>query len=223
MGHLKPSDYRIRKLIGILGISFPIALPLLASSNIISSISHYYYLTASSLYFIIVLSSLALFLISYKGYSKDGDELINDDWLTNLAGVMALLVVLIPTSCDESGSVTIERICTNENYPLFGHNDPITNNYHFIAAGVFIFLMGWMSFFKFSRGETKGSFRFILFKTCGILVWSAILCLAIYFYFDGNIENLVFWMEALAIMSFGISWLIKGEAMEDILGLFKNP
>jgi hypothetical protein len=102
MGHLRQSDYRVRKLIGILGVSLPVSVPLLANYDIISSISHYYYLTAPSLYLIIVLSSLALFLISYKGYSKDTDELINDDWLTNLAGVAALLVVLIPTACDES-------------------------------------------------------------------------------------------------------------------------
>ncbi|MEH6746202.1 MAG: hypothetical protein V7670_05140 [Maribacter arcticus] len=62
-----------------------------------------------------------------------------------------------------------------------------------------------------------------MFKTCGILVWSAILSLAIYFYFDWNIDNFVFWMETLAIMSFGISWLVKGEAMEDIMGLFRKP
>ena len=223
MGHLRQSDYRIRKLIGILGVSLPIALPLLANYSIISSISHYYYLTAPSLYLIIVLSSLALFLISYKGYSKDVDEFINDDWLTNLAGVAALLVVLIPAACDESGSSIIEKICTSANLPLFGHSDPSTDIYHFIAAGVFIFLMGWMSFFKFSRGEEKGSSRYILFKTCGILVWSAILSLAIYFYFEGNIENFVYWMETLAIMSFGISWLVKGEAMEDIMELFRKP
>ena len=80
-----------------------------------------------------------------------------------------------------------------------------------------------LTFFKFSRGETKGSSRNILFKTCGILVWSAILALAIYFLFDWNIENFVFWLEPLAVVSFGISWSIKGEAMEDIMGLFRKP
>jgi len=222
MGHLRQSDYRIRKLIGILGVSLPIALPLLANYSIISSVSHYYYLTAPSLYLIIVLSSLALFLISYKGYSKDRDELINDNWLANLAGVAALLVVIIPTACDESGSSIIDRICTSGALPLFGHNDPLTNKYHFIAAGVFIFLMGWMSFFKFSRGENKVSTRYILFKTCGIIIWSVIVLLGLYFLLELKIKNFVFWMEALAVISFGLSWLVKGEAMEDIMGLFRK-
>lgn len=222
MGHLRQSDYRIRKLIGVLGVSLPIALPLLADSTIISSISHYYYLTAPSLYLIIVLSSLGLFLISYKGYSKDHDEFINDDWLTNLAGFAALLVVLIPTACEKSGSLVIERICTSGNLPLFGHHDPRTDTYHFIAAGVYIFLMGWMSFFKFTRGEEKGSFRYLLFKSCGILVWSAILFLTIYFLTDAEIPNFVFYMETMAVVPFGLSWLVKGEAMASMTKLFQN-
>lgn len=222
MGHLRQSDYRIRKLIGVLGVSLPIALPLLADSTIISSISHYYYLTAPSLYLIIVLSSLGLFLISYKGYSKDHDEFINDDWLTNLAGFAALLVVLIPTACEKSGSSVIERICASGNLPLFGHHDPQTDTYHFIAAGVFIFLMGWMSFFKFTRGEEKGNSRYLLFKSCGILVWSAILFLTIYFLTDVEIPNFVFYMETLAVVPFGLSWLVKGEAMVSMTKLFKK-
>lgn len=222
MGHLRQSDYRIRKLIGVLGVSLPIALPLLADRTIISSISHYYYLSAPSLYLIIVLSSLGLFLISYKGYTKDHDELINDDWLTNLAGIAALFVVLIPTACEKSGSFVIERICDSGNLPLFGHHDPQTDTYHFIAAGVFIFLMGWMSYFKFTRGEEKGSSRSLLFKACGILVWSAILSLSIYFLSDTDLPNFVFYMETLAVVPFGLSWLVKGEAMAGMTMLFKK-
>jgi uncharacterized membrane protein len=163
---------------------------------------------------------LGLFLISYKGFSKDQDEFINDNWLTNLAGIAALFVVWVPTACDNSGSSTIDKICDNGNFPLFGHLDPPTDTYHFVFAGIFVFLMGWMSFFKFSRGEEKGSSRYVLFKTCGTLVWSAILLLAIYFLLGVRIKNFVFWMETLAVMSFGLSWLIKGEAMSAIKELF---
>lgn len=64
MAEIKHADYRIRKLIGILGLSLPIVLPMLFKWDVISSMSHYYYVTASSLFLIIVLSSLGLFLIS---------------------------------------------------------------------------------------------------------------------------------------------------------------
>lgn len=63
---LQHSDYRIRKLIGTLGISLPIILPIV-KHEFLASISHYYYSTLSSLIFIITLSAFGLFLISYKG------------------------------------------------------------------------------------------------------------------------------------------------------------
>nr|WP_299385479.1 hypothetical protein [Allomuricauda sp.] len=222
---MRHSDFRIQKLIGILGISLPIMLPILGGFDIISSMSHYYYLTNPSLYFIITLSSLALFLVSYKGYSRKESleqfgrkEPINDDWLTNLAGLAALLVVLIPTACNESGSDVIRKICNGScNLPLLGHNDKFTDSVHFISAAVFVFLMGYMSIFKFTRDEPKKSKR-KLYRFLGGTVWFAILVLAIYFlavrYFNAEkINNIVFWMEALAVVPFGISWIIKGEAM----------
>ena len=67
---LQHADYRIRLLIGALGLLLPFLLPL-AKGDFLASISHYYYDTLSSLIFIIVLSSFGLFLISYKGYKID--------------------------------------------------------------------------------------------------------------------------------------------------------
>jgi hypothetical protein len=96
---LQPSDYRIRKFIGLLGLSLPIILPI-SKGEFLASISHYYYSTLSSLLFIIILSAFGLFLISYKGYVKDiNSEEISDDFLTNIAGFAALLLVFIPTLC----------------------------------------------------------------------------------------------------------------------------
>jgi len=216
MSNLKHSDFRIRKLIGILGISIPIVLPFLSNWEVLSSISHYYYLTAPSLYFIIVMSSLGLFLISYKGYIRDKGptrEYISDDWLTNIAGISVLVLVLVPTACDESGSGTIDDIC-KKFMPLFGHVDKTKDNIHLIAAGLFVLLMGWMSFFKFSINQDKKGWRYKLYKTNGVIIWIAVLSLIIYFVIGFKIDNFVFWMEVIVLVPFGISWLVKGETME---------
>ena len=219
MAFLRPSDYRIKKLIGLLGLALPFMLWALNDGQLLSSISHYYYLTKPSLFLIIVLSSLALFLISYKGYTKEEGEFINDNWITNLAGFAALIVVVFPTACEGSGSSLIDQICCiGENnctprFPLLGHLDEQTNTIHFIAAAVFVFLMGYMSFFKFPRGEIKGSWKYMLYKTVGIVIWAAIILLGLYFIFDLEFEYFVFWMETLAVISFGISWLVKGETI----------
>ena len=67
---LQHSDYRIRKLIGTLGLLLPFMV-YFAKGEFLASISHYYYNTLSSLIFIIVLSAFGLFLLSYKGYKID--------------------------------------------------------------------------------------------------------------------------------------------------------
>lgn len=218
MAEIKHADYRIRKLIGILGLSLPIVLPMLFKWDVISSMSHYYYVTASSLFLIIVLSSLGLFLISYKGYDKnttEEKEIINDDWLTNIAGLAALLIVLIPTACDGSGSTTIDAIC-EDHLPLFGHLDNTTDTIHLIVSGIFVVLMGWMSFFKFTLGQDKKGWEYKLYRICGLITWLAVVLLVIYFNLNIQIQNFVFWMEVLALVPFGISWLIKGKSIEAI-------
>ncbi|MFK7813670.1 MAG: hypothetical protein AB8B59_14345, partial [Maribacter sp.] len=89
---IQKSDYRIRKLIGTLGLALPILL-LLTGGMLLSSISHYYYQPLSSIIFIIILSTFGLFLLSYKGYKIDAEtEKISDDLLTNIGGISALIV-----------------------------------------------------------------------------------------------------------------------------------
>lgn len=223
---LQQSDYRVRKLIGGLGLSLPILLPL-SEMELLSSMSHYYYYSLSSILFIIVLSSFGLFLISYKGYQKDSsNEKISDDFLTNIGGFAILIVVLIPTQCANSESVTIDALCASENYPLLGHMNKTLNIIHLISAGIFIFTMGWMSKYKFTRGQNQANNK--IYRLCGNIVWGAIALLIVLVIIDFFQENFqitkydVFILETVALVPFGISWLIKGEAMEDIKGLFSK-
>lgn len=223
---LQQSDYRVRKLIGGLGLSLPILLPL-SEMELLSSMSHYYYYSLSSILFIVVLSSFGLFLISYKGYQKDSsNEKISDDFLTNIGGFAILIVVLIPTQCANSESVTIDALCASENYPLLGHMNKTLNIIHLISAGIFIFTMGWMSKYKFTRGQNQANNK--IYRLCGNIVWGAIALLIVLVIIDFFQENFqitkydVFILETVALVPFGISWLIKGEAMEDIKGLFSK-
>ena len=221
---LQHSDYRIRKLIGGLGLSLPVMLPL-SEWELLSSMSHYYYYSLSSLLFIIVLSTFGLFLISYKGYLRDKTtEKISDDLLTNVGGAAVLVVVLIPTWCLGSESLAIDHLCATENYPLLGHANSTLNAIHLVSAGIFIFTMGWMSKYKFTRGLNQTNNK--IYRLCGNMVWIAIallIVLVIIDFFDEGFHITtydVFILETVALIPFGISWLIKGEAMEDIKDLF---
>jgi len=95
---------RIRRAIGYLGISLPF---LLVGFSLISffqtkiqpSISHYYYTNLREI-FTGTLCAVGLFLIRYKGH---GNASIwkNDNLLTNIAGIMAIGVALVPTNPED--------------------------------------------------------------------------------------------------------------------------
>ena len=221
------SDYRIRKLIGVLGLVLPVILPL-SGKEFLGSMSHYYYHTFSSLLFIIILSTFGLFLISYKGYKIDPNtEKISDDILTNIGGLAALVVVFVPTYCLESQSDIIDQLCQSCDLPLFGHKNKIANTIHLVSAGIFIFTMGWMSKYKFTRNKEKVT-KNKIYTLCGNIVWGALgalIVLSIITSFDKDFKITkydVFILETIAVIPFSISWLIKGRTVEAIKAMIKT-
>jgi len=224
------SYYRIRKLIGLLGIILP-ALVAIVYGGFLSSISHYYY-TKSSVIFISILSALGLFLISYKGYKRDKEtERLSDNFITHIGGVAVLLVVIFPTYCSETGSSEIYNICLSEAYPLFGHRSAVVNVIHLVSAGTFFITMGWMSIYRFTKRDLQKGLtkekqnKNKIYRFCGYTIWISMGILLVEFslkiiYPDFNITNYdVFILETISIIAFGISWLIKGEAIKDIIDL----
>ena len=219
---LQNSDYRIRKLVGVLGLCLPFIL-ILVKGELLASISHYYYSTLSSLFFIIILSAFGLFLISYKGYKKDtSSETISDDFITNIGGFAVLIVVFIPTRCMDSTSMAINLICKSENYPLFGHNNMIKSGIHLGAAAVFILSMGWMSRYKFTRSENDVNNK--LYRICGNIVFISVGMIVLLIILEKLgidtksifSEYYVFIFETTAVIPFGISWLVKGKVIDDM-------
>jgi hypothetical protein len=171
-------------------------------------------------------SSFGLFLLSYKGYKIDPTtEKVSDDFITNIGGLAALILVFIPTRCADSGNVVIDAICNTGDYPLFGHNSMIKGTIHLVSAGIFILSMGWMSKYKFTRSKNdvhKKIYRIcgnIVFISVGLMIVLIILeKLDISFWLD---KYYVFILETTAIIPFGISWLIKGDVIENMKA-FKN-
>jgi len=216
------SYYRIRKIIGLLGLLLPI-LVFAFHGELLSSISHYYY-SKSAVFFIAILFAFGLFLISYKGYEKDNDtEILSDNLITNIGGIAALLIVLLPTTCIGSNSAEITNMCQSQNYPLFGHDNAIIRIIHLLSAGVFLFIMGYMSIFRFTKGKLtdEKKIKNIIYQICGIAVWISIGILAV----ESILQNFhfteydVFIFETVSVVAFGIAWLVKGEAIKDLIDL----
>lgn len=211
----------LRVLVGVLGVSLPLLLFFALWIDVgldspLYSISHYYFTRASSIFEIIV-SLLAFFLLIYKGKGPV------DFYVSSIAGLFALCLLVFPTSnisdttCHDNAniaSVTILKI------------SKLRTTFHYVSAAIFLSCLSYMSIFLFTksdkpniqaRGRNKRR-RNRIFRTCGVIMVIAIL--VILGNFLGLISDdlfckyhLTFWMETLAVESFGVSWLVKAEVI----------
>lgn len=212
----------LRKLIGILGMALPLILIVITFlffdlDRPIESISHYYYTRAGSI-FTVILSVIAIFLIVYSGNKPI------DFYISTSAGIFALFVVFFPTGnlsdgcCDTLKAYSVTFI---EGSASAGFREI----FHLVSAALFLLLLAYMSFFLFTKSDkptgrrgSKKRIRNRIYRVCaGLIVLSLVIILLGFTgvidkeFYDGN--QLTFWMETVAVESFGLAWLIKGEAM----------
>lgn len=194
------SYFTLRKLIGILGIALPALMVLfnyisLKSLKIEFSISDYYDNGSAGYVFVGVLFVLGFFLLSYKGYEKI------DDRTADIGCIAALGVALFPT--------------TSKNYTV--------HVMHFVFAillfSIFIFFSLYL--FRKTSGVKKVSKQKVLrnrvYVTCGIIMIVCIIGIALaslgLMGAAAAEYKIVFWLEAIALSSFGFSWIVKGELL----------
>jgi hypothetical protein len=225
-------DFRtIRLLIGIIALSFPWVVSILAS-RITPSISWSYHTDAHDI-FVGFLFVIGAFLISYKGHkpilqtdevgkfwnwlSKFWTDAINfriwekkheEDIVSCIGGIAAGVTAVFPTS-----------FCIGEECPP----DP-KSTIHYIGAAIlfsttiYFCLVAFKSRAKAKRqaegliekgGNDPKNLRIRIYSFCGwgiaaIMVGSVIL-VRIGF---NAINNITFWSETVALELFGIGWLI---------------
>ena len=211
----------LRRLVGILGIALPI---ILLFGNMINtqtlhpqkSISHNYH-TIFGDFFVGTLCAICLFLFVYKGRKRI------DGILCNVAGILGSLVALISCEYDEHSTGAIKRgIGQFEDQGLV----------HNIIAGVFLLTLAYISIVIFTRfddkevypANTKKPKRNKLYRVCGwVIVVCVIACAVVMFIANRESEHPsppwiytktpVFYLEAIALWAFGLSWLVKGETL----------
>ena len=206
---------RIRRTIGYLGISLPILLVGLSYISFFrtplqTSISDYYFTNLREI-FTGTLAAVGLFMINYKG-SGNPSIWKNDNLLTNIAGIMAIGVALIPVNPDDF-AIKI--------YTLIPYPEKWLGWLHYSFAALLFLIMALLSINVFTIGqknETRDPKSILnennIYRFCGysILVFIVMVpvseTLKLFSY-----STLVF--EALALFSFGIAWLIKGRALGD--------
>lgn len=196
----------LRKAIGLLGISFPFVLSLGAifffRTDIQSSVSSYYH-TGMRDVFVGTLFAIGFFLLSYKGYKR------TDDVAGDLGCVFAVGVALFPTTPDS---------------PVSG-DARFIGYIHLAFAMLFFIILIYFSLFLFTKTDPSRTAsrrklqRNKVYKVCGYTMSLCILLIAIYSFLPNEVASPikvfdpVFWLEAIAVVVFGISWLIKGETI----------
>jgi hypothetical protein len=194
----------LRKAVGIIGLSLPFVLTIgnmfLAGPGIESSISGYYY-TGMRDVLVGSLCAIGVFLMSYRGYER------KDEIAGNVAAVCAIGVALFPT-LPAAGATS---------------GDAIISKLHAFFAACFFLTLAFFALVLFRKTDPtkvptpRKKHRNMVYSVCGYTILACIALITVFeLLLSGSpLSRLdpVFWLEATAVVAFGISWLTKGEAI----------
>ncbi|MCU1648935.1 MAG: hypothetical protein JWQ60_84 [Pseudonocardia sp.] len=191
----------LRKAVGYFGLLLPIVVFVvgiaLPPHEFLGSISAYYYVPFAGNIFVGALWTIGVFLWFYN-YRQP------DNILTSAAGTFAIGVATFPTA--------------KQGMPrsLFS-----TATIHLVCAALFFSILAILSLFYFTRGTTAGrprkKSRNRVYVACGLVIVVALIVAGLGPLVLGsdlyNQRHVLFYCETAASWAFGISWLVKGQAL----------
>ena len=194
----------LRKAVGIIGFALPFVLAfgkmLLQGPGIQDSISGYYYTDLRNV-LVGSLCAIGVFLMSCRGYDR------KDEIAGRLACVFAIGVALFPTT------------------PYIGatSRDRLIGTLHLSFAALLFLTLAYFSLALFTKtapdkNPTRRKLqRNTVYRVCGFTILACILLMVVVALppVKTLVERLtpVFWLESVAIVAFGVSWLTKGETI----------
>lgn len=194
---------RLRVMIGVLGMLLPWMVALICLSWVESISCTYYSLYAVGT-FMVILGSASMLLISYKGYDNI------DDTTSTIAGIFGLLICLFPMTYVEEPSITTGILHLPSN---------VSNIFHCVSAFGFFGVLAFMSFFLFTKTDNndnmtkKKKIKNIIYRVCGVGMLCSFLLLLLNFIPNLPIYNLTWVVETIALFFFGVSWIVKANAI----------
>lgn len=165
---------------------------------LLGSISGYYY-TAMRDVFVGGLCAIGVFLISYR-YRK------LDDVLSSIAGVLAIALALLPITPQNPTSTEV-----------------LVGRAHMYAAVALFLVLAFFCFFIFTNDNPDNAvmtrrrwLRNCIYCVCGAIIVVAIALAVASQQLPLSTREMyrpLFWCETVAVLSFGIAWLVKGETI----------
>ena len=212
------SYYTMRQAIGVLGITLPLilvagSLQFGGCQEVQSSISTYYHTNMRNI-FVGYNCAVALFLFAYRGH----------DWRDNLAGHLGCIAVLgvafLPCTISEPGQPCLVPAGTQN--PLVGKLHNLSALIYFAILIVYSLLLFPKTHMDMVTGEKRfmgrqKKRRNMVYYICGSIMTASLLLIMVYMGFLENhypgLQDLdpVFWLESIVLLSFGTSWLVKGQ------------
>jgi hypothetical protein len=198
----------LRKAIGWIGILLPVVLVVgyvaFTSAALPDALSDYYFTPMRNI-LEGTLSVLGVFLVAYDV------GVLAERWVTNVAGVGVLGVAFFPGTNGMPGLSTAQRVA---------------GDLHLFWAGV-TFVALSVAMWRFARADSDGPgapapsrgaatfYRASSGVMLGFVVLSGVA--SVLPRSVRNATKVEFIFEALAVMTFGIVWLVKGRALQPLL------
>ncbi len=197
---------RLRLGVGVIAGALPFVVlfgNMLFTHSVIwlGSISGSYYTQMRGV-FVGSLCAIGVFLIAYR-YEKW------DDIWSSVAGGLAIVVALFPTPPDPSNGVVTD---TQVSIGIV----------HYVAATSLFLVLGFFCLFLFTRSTSatgptpRKNVRNTIYRcTGGVIVGAIVAAGLIALVVPRSVReswNTLFWCETIAILSFAMAWLTKGEA-----------
>jgi hypothetical protein len=223
------SQLALRQGLGVMGIALPAVLLMVSALSptiaLQRSISAYYYVPHLRDLLVGVLWAIGAFLVFYRGYRNVPKAFqsmptwlgrhMTDSKLTTLAGIGALATATLPT-CE------IADLCTGN----------LIADLHLASAVTFLGTLAVLSIWSFTESNTDPKdwdaakrWSNLVYIICGWTILAALaaagLVIGLRLERLGPFTQPVFWLETIAIWAFGISWLVKGEAIQGLISLMR--
>ncbi|MGI5126162.1 DUF7103 family protein [Pseudonocardia sp. CA-107938] len=190
----------LRRAVGVVAVLLPFLLLggklLIDGPGVPGSVSAFYYTSMRNV-LVGLLFMQGTFLLSYRYDRRDTIAAV-------IAGVAVIGVALFPT---QPANPT--------------PTDVAIGVIHLICAGTFFLTTAYFSLFLFTLSDghpTRRKLqRNVVYRVAGVVI---LVCLVLQVVTDNLLPRAVvdavhpvFWLESLAIIAFGVSWLVKGETV----------
>lgn len=220
-------------LIGVIAIGLPTLLLVVSwlRGCFYDSISHHYYAPILGDLFVVALATIGIFLFAYRGRSR------REDVVSQLAGMAALGVALLPTT---GAGISGTTSCSGRAFFGGGSFEPLYSLFpgaeilHFCSAAFLLGFLAYYALFNFTQTHSPDSIddqggltpakrkRNRLYRASGITIIVCLVLLGLYAFNHGdwsfwNELNLTFWLESVALIAFGISWIVRGRVFDTML------